>query len=57
MLLDYYQKKLELLVYINVSKGDKVGWQKPLNGFVGPTSHGKCRTLLNSEFLIFRRPA
>ena len=26
MLLDYYKKKLELLVYIKVSKGNKVGW-------------------------------
>ena len=25
MLLDYYKKKLELLVYIKVSKGNKVG--------------------------------
>ena len=29
MLLDYYQKKLELLVYIKVSKGNKVGWHNP----------------------------
>ena len=29
MLLDYYQKKLEFLVYIKVSKGNKVGWHNP----------------------------
>ena len=54
MLLDYYQKKLELPVYTKVSKGYKVGWRNPStdSSVRRHTANAHIPTLLDSRLDI-----